>query len=1121
MSSNAQRPPNAQSANNAPIDWNGHSISKVFANDMNVRRILKYIKDPKDVFSLLNVNRPVRDGILNCRLHWGRFRRLIINRKFLPTHYPSQNKVFYDPELERYKRKMIESGEWPKHKYFERFGDFAFEEFIINKIMRMPYWFSPAMDSDYWDQIWEQKRFITTLVLDHTAVTGRGLFGSVAMPTGNDIYRTSSGLISYLMPHLKHLSLRYCPNVQHSDIAIYLILPPTSYLGPRELLTLRAYGCGEAPTEGPFQNLPGFGSKNKITQKSDNILNIKILALLFPSCLSIAHHKRHTLPHTVLGTDPRDTQRLIRAQENRLETLHRVGWLSMAVLQIFPPPLTLPDPLTGQPVSGPFGGFLASVHESIMLASICIYSNIKLDWKPFCVNRHDCASFKIENFTPVARINHRTGRTTGLGNLYGALAGRHVRRQDYHDFTDGVVPRIPVQLSNLIPGKEGMYIQYRAEVSKVPTEGENESQRERPAFLSMQGHRPAPDYYDPGITGSKFITDHGAPMFTDREKLCTCQDCFERQLAWSKTELERINTWKFAGVNILQREHAAVKAAEIAYRRQKYKHLPPTELETREKLKALAAAQNNKLPGGKGPRIVELGSDDDMGDASDAASDESECDPETTGANHPILKKMDNLYDDLIKEVRAGGVIPQGMTELVRSIRNARHHIERSKIAEVEHKERRMRAKGLHKRVRSAEKDMDPRCDYSPETYFGPKRLYKDMVLTDTTGNPLPNSAYETEFTWIPTTMDMLAFEHKINTPEGKYWMSDTEMCRGDIAGCDFIWENWEYGDWFRPREAAIKAGRHKEIMWQATHVPKGFEVRKPKDGAKLKRKAEDPLAEIAEEWRENTNSGRRVRERAPEGEQTKKEEKTDKKGDKTDKKGEKTGKNDRKSAQQKEEKAAKAGGKSGGHLAEKTRQTVNAEKERYIRNQIHRLDAAFHEMEINGAAITQDETAKDPDTDRTVRFIKPIGRKWTKLGRDRDAREMETGKKAPPIAPQPPTKSALKKLKKEVKEAMKPVTRVIENDVKPLIAEAVYAGRNMGVDTASLVASTSAAATTKAGAYIPCVAPTVARGTAVRLGIARGRKPPVRARSNVPRTLDWEYQDERIADDDERGYIQ
>ncbi|KAF3904527.1 hypothetical protein ABW21_db0200566 [Orbilia brochopaga] len=1337
--------------NDVPINWDSHPISKVFANGYLADQILDLIDDRKAIWILLNVNRAIRCGLLSTNAHWKRLERIVFNRKFLPTYYPPQNTVFHDPEIEKEKRKKIASGEWPQMKGFERFGDFAFEEFIVGKILRMPYWFAVSADTEIWNQLRDRGQFIKTLVLDGTAVTGRGLFGSVAMPTRNDVYRTSAGLLSHLSGRLEHLSLRFCPNVQHSDIAIFLLMPPTQWVHFNKLKTLRVYGCGEAPTEGPFQNLPGFGSKNKITQKADNILNIQILSLLFPSCLPLKHHRKYSVPLTVEIGGWQRQRELQKDQLARFDALNRAGWFSQAVFHMFPVlPLTLLDPLFNTPVPGPFGGFIGAMHESLMLRSICIHETIKLDWG-LCVLGADCYSFKVENFTPIARINYRSGRTTGLGHMYGALAEGVPRRQEYHDFRDGIVPRIPVALSALIPGKYGQYVPYHMEASTtVPITGENQAKRKRPTFLSMHGHKFAPHYHDPGLTGEtcrtvaglsgegvhmhcavgagrrkelggtacancglweyehyfydsrvrgegrlrdpgreivgelceicipfytcgdcgeffcpscvldrgldittrdlvtrnpwatvqptkdllrrpcsihgatcapcytaartacifcrkfvcidvgrwgslsavklrgcrkgigdKFIEDHGVQMIRDRHKETTCQNCFERQLAWVKTETQRINVWKHVGVNILQREQAASKAAEAAnYREWTTKNVPLSTFEKRKKARLYAAgsaARNDQLPDGQGPRIVELDdNDEEMHDAStDSSSDESEIDPENTGANHPLLKQMDKLYADLAQEITAGKVIPQGMTEVLRSIRNARHHIERSKVAEVVHKKRRKAAKASAKRAKQVKEDADPALKFSPTTYYGPGRLYREPAPFLDLCDPVAGWDKIDDFAWIPTEEDINFFQHRLQQYNDLYWIPDHAVGKLEYA----IEAEKRYRESWNERPKPITYP-----TWHTMHRPEGWENRK--DCQKLKRKADgSPLDSedafcIGENYKDASekirDKGKGKQKMEIEKDEDAAKEEVVEENDQMDT----TGETEMKA--QKEQKVEATNGKekheiktrvrSGGILAKNSIPTIEAERERYVRQEIRRLGAAFKGMRIAAGKAKPGEKTRvlsdtqtkppvtEPDEDGKVRFaddaatapevkvdfandpapqgktaptqsaaeprkLATISSKWTKFTQDRADREKKTGEKQPPIAPQPPTKAAMKKFRKEVKESMKKVVTFTQTASAALNTamneQATRLAHRISAMTTPLVA-TAPAAGARAPA-LPSLAPTLARGTAVRLGIASGRVPPRTAammQNGVPRTKQWDGVDEEIADDEERGYI-
>ncbi|KAF3914618.1 hypothetical protein AA313_de0201502 [Arthrobotrys entomopaga] len=471
-------------------------FTQVFINDHLTERIMPHL-DEKTLWSLLNVSHRIRETLLTHSFKY--FTRAVITRKNYPSHWPDEHPTEFSLLNEMRKKRAINKGKFPKKQYFERFNDFAFEELILGKLLRVPYWYEATIDYFYKAKIDELGICLTTLILDGTAVTGRGLFGSVTMPMSADIYRTSPGLISYLASNLRHLSVRYCPNIQHSDILIYLLMPP-SCTTVLDVLTLRAYGCGEAPTEGPFHNLPGYGSKNKITQKADNILNIQILALLFPTVLSVDHHKRVSAP---LSVAPGDTT-AIQAQQARIDELYYAGWLSTPSLWVWPPLLERVDPRTGIMIPGPFGGFLASMHESLMLQSTCVWKDIKLDWGN-CAMGKACYSLRNQAFAPIAKINVRTGRTVAIGNLHGALIGGQVRRSDYHHFHHGIVPRVPVALSALVPNKQGLYLPYPADPAKTkPPEKPNvyqDEKRYRPEYTCLEDRQPGPSYDDPNLTG--------------------------------------------------------------------------------------------------------------------------------------------------------------------------------------------------------------------------------------------------------------------------------------------------------------------------------------------------------------------------------------------------------------------------------------------------------------------------------------------------------------------------------------------------------------------------------------------------------------------------------------------
>ncbi|KAF3192088.1 hypothetical protein TWF788_004276 [Orbilia oligospora] len=499
-----------------PADY--HGFSRIMCNEYLCDMVLEYMDDPPTLWSLLNISRSIRACLLTYHFH--RYRRVIVMRIFMPSHWVMPHPTNWTLRDEKYRRRMIDSGLWPKNKkYFARFTDFNFEELVIGKVLRIPYWVAPTMDTGYVEKMTGLGLYLTTLILDGTAVTGRGLFGSVAQPLSNDVYRTSPGLISYIAHHLEHLSIKNCPNIQHSDIAIYLLLPPSDNCQLSKLTTLRCFNCGEAPTDGPFHNLPGYGSKNLVVQKSDNILNIQILGLLFTRLLPLRHHWSVSLQLSLPAFDPDGAAK--RQAKIRFENLFKAGWFNAKTLTRFPPPVELPLPESNILIPGPFGGFIAAMNESLMLKSISFFRNIKLDWCLCCMGA-SCVTFAQKSFTPAARINSRTGRTVQLGNLYGAVIGGKIRRKEYFHVVDGIRPRVPVALTTLLPGKYKTHLPIDEEnfperTSHFPTRREcshapndppkeghpDEIKKYRPRFASLAGMVPGPDYEDPDGEGDK------------------------------------------------------------------------------------------------------------------------------------------------------------------------------------------------------------------------------------------------------------------------------------------------------------------------------------------------------------------------------------------------------------------------------------------------------------------------------------------------------------------------------------------------------------------------------------------------------------------------------------------
>ncbi|KAF3316344.1 hypothetical protein TWF173_002192 [Orbilia oligospora] len=1013
-----------------PTDY--HGFSRIMCNEYLCDMVLENMDDPPTLWSLLNISRSIRACLLTYHFH--RYRRIIVMRIFMPSHWIMPHPTNWTLRDEKYRRRMIDSGRWPKNKkYFARFTDFNFEELVIGKVLRIPYWVAPTMDTGYVEKMTGLGLYLTTLILDGTAVTGRGLFGSVAQPLSNDVYRTSPGLISYIAHHLEHLSIKNCPNIQHSDIAIYLLLPPSDNCQLSKLTTLRCFNCGEAPTDGPFHNLPGYGSKNLVVQKSDNILNIQILGLLFTRLIPLRHHWSVSLQLSLPAFDLDGAAK--RQAKIRFENLFKAGWFNAKTLTRFPPPVELPLPESNILIPGPFGGFIAAMNESLMLKSISFFRNIKLDWCLCCMGA-SCVTFAQKSFTPAARINSRTGRTVQLGNLYGAVTGGKIRRKEYFHVVDGIRPRVPVALTTLLPGKYKTHLPIDEEnfperASHFPAQPEcshapndppkeghpDEIKKYRPRFASLAGMVPGPDYEDPDGEGDKtftvtglsgeglhthsstgtaarrekggkvcvncglweyenyvwtyeepdsedeemedepneeeeeeeeekeqkprktkpvkvkdpgrqiigelcevcvpfftcgdcgdfycpsclvapregdrpnpwasspphpdlmrhpcdihggeqFLKDHNVVMRKDEYSCFTCQTCFEYQLAWAKTEQDRVEVWKYVGVNILQREMTEVKAKELEY---------GVDADIQQRRKASiwgsysAPKKKKRRPkvGEEIPITIEQKEDPDSSDFESDNSDEassissgyssSSTQPEKSGKNHPIIKAIDALYPLLGNLVGRSTSTPHGTAELMKAMRLARKNILARKLAEQSYRLKRQNKKQARKRVKNAEDPAinDPILRDSQSDHM--RGINTHIIPAgQQTATPLRNVADEISdgnvkegFDWVPSDMDRIYWESKVNDINSDYYLTGPDLTR-----MDFEIEEEEKNERKRKRSWA----RHgtKGVDWRLGYLPDDWSGERSKANKREKEESssdEDNIMIVTKDGRKKVTS--------------------------------------------------------------------------------------------------------------------------------------------------------------------------------------------------------------------------------------------------------------------------
>jgi len=208
---------------------------------------------PRTHFRLLNTSKKIQTVLLD--IHFVQFRNLAILKDvdYYQRFGPSNRHMDSDEDSEwsSYEEELSDIDEVsgldsikPKNMFFTKFNDFSFEEFVIGKLMQIPTFIHPTADQKVL-KMQNFTRMLTSLTLDGTKVTGIGLFGTIRLMRNGMARRETPGLISYFSASLRELSIQHCPNVEHSDIAIYLLLPPTKEVAMRNLRKLRVFNAGE------------------------------------------------------------------------------------------------------------------------------------------------------------------------------------------------------------------------------------------------------------------------------------------------------------------------------------------------------------------------------------------------------------------------------------------------------------------------------------------------------------------------------------------------------------------------------------------------------------------------------------------------------------------------------------------------------------------------------------------------------------------------------------------------------------------------------------------------------------------------------------------------------------
>lgn len=177
---------------------------------------------------------------------------------------------------------------------------------------------------------------------------------------------------------------------------------------------------------------------------------------------------------------PNDAKAAVMAPiQMKLVRQHQAGWFASGNIHGTRTDM-LRNPRDGGVVSGPWGGILSEMNESLILFSICKYRKVRLDWG-LCINGDKCHGWNLEQFQMMSHMNARTGRLVAMGNIYGEHARNHGSQPSWWGQRQGPVTKLPVMLApeSIYPSKE--HVQAYSHAQRRPY----------PHFLSMQGPTPA------------------------------------------------------------------------------------------------------------------------------------------------------------------------------------------------------------------------------------------------------------------------------------------------------------------------------------------------------------------------------------------------------------------------------------------------------------------------------------------------------------------------------------------------------------------------------------------------------------------------------------------------------
>ncbi|RVD88878.1 uncharacterized protein DFL_003048 [Arthrobotrys flagrans] len=649
-----------------PADY--HGFSRVMCNEYLCDMILDYMDHGPTLWSLLNISRSVRACLLTYHFH--RYRRIVIMRIFMPSHWAMPHPTNWTLRDEKYRRRMIDNGRWPKNKkYFDRFTDFNFEEFVIGKVLRIPYWVAPTIDTSYIEKMTNLGLFLTTLILDGTAVTGRGLFPASDPDEGAK----------------RQAKIRF-ENLFKAgwfDAKILTRFPPPVTLPPPE---------SNIPIPGPFSGFIAAMNDGRTVQLGNPY-----------GAVTGGKVRRKDYFHVVDGIRPRVPVALTTLIPGKYKTHLPGGEENFPERTSHLP--TRPE-YTHAPNDPPKDGHPDEIKKY----------RPRFESLAGPVSGPDCEDSHGERDKTFTAMG-----LSGKGLHTHSAAGAGLDGREECKYSEG--EEIEDE-----PNEEGAEEEQRprkTKLVKVKDPGRQILGELCEICVPFFTCGDCGDFYCPSClvepreddrpnpwAREQFLKDHNVVMGKDEYSCFTCQACFEYQLAWAKNEQERVEIWKFMGVNILQREMKDVKAKESEYATE-----ADIQRRTRESTWGSYSAPKKKK---RRPKVedqvssvVELKNDadssdhesDGSGETSDTSSgySSSSTPPEKSGENHPVIKKIDALYLLLGILVSRSTSTPHGTAELMKAMHLARKNILARKLAEQSYKRKRENNKQGRKRVKNAD----------------------------------------------------------------------------------------------------------------------------------------------------------------------------------------------------------------------------------------------------------------------------------------------------------------------------------------------------------------------------------------------------------------------------------